>query len=72
MLNRKYLDYMAMLKMNVLHWHLTEGQGWMIETKNTQIILKLAAVLLQERGNKVFMLRKGYAILLNMPENHTL
>ena len=30
---KRYLDYMAMLKMNVFHWHLTEGQGWRIEIK---------------------------------------
>lgn len=28
---KRYLDLMAMLKMNVFHWHLTEGQGWRIE-----------------------------------------
>ena len=30
---KNYLDYLAMLKMNVFHWHLTEGQGWRIEIK---------------------------------------
>ncbi|WP_316788984.1 beta-N-acetylhexosaminidase [Pedobacter frigoris] len=28
---KKYLDMMAMLKMNTFHWHLTEGLGWRIE-----------------------------------------
>jgi len=28
---KKYIDYIAMHKMNVLHWHLTEDQGWRIE-----------------------------------------
>jgi hexosaminidase len=27
------LDIMALLKMNVFHWHLTEDQGWRIEIK---------------------------------------
>jgi hexosaminidase len=27
------LDEMAMLKMNVFHWHLTDDQGWRIEIK---------------------------------------
>lgn len=27
------LDWMAYLKMNVFHWHLTEDQGWRIEIK---------------------------------------
>lgn len=43
---KRYLNYMAMLKMNVFHWHLTEGQGWRIEIKKypklTQIGSKVA------------------------------
>ena len=27
------LDIMALLKMNIFHWHLTEDQGWRIEIK---------------------------------------
>ena len=30
---KKYIDYLAMLKMNYFHWHLTEDQGWRIEIK---------------------------------------
>ncbi|MCE7992684.1 MAG: beta-N-acetylhexosaminidase [Roseivirga sp.] len=30
---RKLLDQMALLKMNVFHWHLTDDQGWRIEIK---------------------------------------
>ncbi len=30
---KKYLSYLAMLKMNYFHWHLTEDQGWRIEIK---------------------------------------
>ena len=30
---KSYLDYMALLKMNYFHWHLTEDQGWRIEIK---------------------------------------
>ena len=28
---KKYIDMALMLKMNVFHWHLTEGLGWRIE-----------------------------------------
>ena len=30
---KKYLDVMAMYKMNRFHWHLTDDQGWRIEIK---------------------------------------
>jgi len=30
---KKYIGYLAMLKMNYFHWHLTEDQGWRIEIK---------------------------------------
>ena len=29
----KYIDYLAMYKLNVFHFHLTEDQGWRIEIK---------------------------------------
>ena len=28
---KRYIDYLAMHKMNVFHWHLTEDQGWRVE-----------------------------------------
>jgi len=30
---KKYIDLLAMHKMNVFHWHLTDDQGWRIEIK---------------------------------------
>jgi len=30
---KKYIDILAMFKMNTFHWHLTEDQGWRIEIK---------------------------------------
>lgn len=30
---RRYIDYLAMHKMNHFHWHLTDDQGWRIESK---------------------------------------
>lgn len=30
---KKYLDVMALYKLNTFHWHLTDDQGWRIEIK---------------------------------------
>lgn len=30
---KKYIDMIALHKMNIFHWHLTEDQGWRIEIK---------------------------------------
>ena len=30
---KRYIDYLALYKMNVFHWHLTDDQGWRIEIK---------------------------------------
>lgn len=30
---KRYIDYIAMHKMNYFHWHLTDDQGWRIEIK---------------------------------------
>ncbi len=30
---KKYIDYIAMQKLNTFHWHLTEDQGWRIQIK---------------------------------------
>jgi hexosaminidase len=30
---KKYIDYIALHKMNRFHWHLTDDQGWRIEIK---------------------------------------
>ncbi len=30
---KRYIDLLAYHKMNILHWHLTEDQGWRIEIK---------------------------------------
>ncbi len=47
---KKYIDLLALHKMNVFHWHLTEDQGWRIEIKKypklTQIGSKRKETLL--------------------------
>jgi len=40
---KKYIDALAMLKMNTFHWHLTEDQGWRIEIKKYPKLNEVAA-----------------------------
>lgn len=40
---KKYIDALAMLKMNTFHWHLTDDQGWRIEIKKYPKLQEVAA-----------------------------
>ena len=40
---KKYIDVMAMFKMNRFHWHLTEDQGWRIEIKKYPRLTEVGA-----------------------------
>ncbi len=40
---KKYLDLMAMHKMNTFHWHLTEDQGWRIEIRKYPLLTEAGA-----------------------------
>ena len=51
------LDLMALQKLNVLHWHLTEDQGWRIEVKKYP---KLTEVGSQRAGTSKTMLGKQH------------
>ncbi|WP_418510646.1 beta-N-acetylhexosaminidase [Corallibacter sp.] len=40
---KKYIDALAMLKMNTFHWHLTDDQGWRIEIKKYPKLQEISA-----------------------------
>lgn len=40
---KKYIDYIAMYKMNTFHWHLTDDQGWRIEIKKYPKLTEIGA-----------------------------
>lgn len=40
---KKYIDFIALHKMNTFHWHLTEDQGWRIEIKKYPLLTKVGA-----------------------------
>ena len=39
----KYIDYLALHKMNVFHWHLVDDQGWRIEIKKYPKLTEVGA-----------------------------
>lgn len=41
---KKYLDIMAIHKLNVFHWHLTDDQGWRLEIKKYPELTQVGAV----------------------------
>jgi hexosaminidase len=41
---KKYIDMLAMHKMNVFHWHLTEDQGWRIEIKKYPKLTEIGSI----------------------------
>ncbi len=50
---KKYLDLMAMYKLNVFHWHLTEDQGWRIEIKKYPRLTQVGAWRKETMGDGV-------------------
>ncbi len=40
---KKFIDLLALHKMNVFHWHLTEDQGWRIEIKKYPKLTEVGA-----------------------------
>jgi len=40
---KKYIDLIAMHKMNIFHWHLTDDNGWRIEIEKYPLLTEVAA-----------------------------
>ncbi|HSO77655.1 MAG TPA: beta-N-acetylhexosaminidase, partial [Bacteroidales bacterium] len=40
---KRYIDILAMHKMNVFHWHLVDDQGWRIEIKKYPLLTEVGA-----------------------------
>ncbi|MEQ9404575.1 MAG: family 20 glycosylhydrolase [Cyclobacteriaceae bacterium] len=48
---KKYIDLLAYYKMNVLHWHLTEDQGWRIEIDKYPKLTEVSAWRTEKDGS---------------------
>ena len=49
---KKYLDVMALYKMNVFHFHLTDDQGWRIEIKKYPELTSPQTTVFHEKHNQ--------------------
>ena len=47
---KEYIDLMAMYKLNVFHWHLTDDQGWRIEIKKYPKLTQTGAWRVERPG----------------------
>ena len=47
---KRQLDVMAMLKINRMHWHLTEDQGWRLEIKKYPKLTEVGATRIEGEG----------------------
>lgn len=47
---KRYIDDMAKYKFNVLHWHLTDDQGWRIEIKSLPKLTQVGAWRVNKTG----------------------
>jgi len=48
----RYIDLLAYHKMNVLHWHLTEDQGWRIEIDKYPKLTEIGAWRTEKNGDR--------------------
>lgn len=47
---KKHIDVMALFKLNKLHWHLTEDQGWRIEIKKYPKLTEIGSKRIEGEG----------------------
>ncbi len=48
---KKYIDILAMHKINTFHWHLTEDQGWRIEIKKYPRLTEISSKRAETMGD---------------------
>ncbi|HSD62413.1 MAG TPA: family 20 glycosylhydrolase [Ignavibacteriaceae bacterium] len=57
---KKYLDLLAMYKLNYFHWHLTDDNGWRIEIKKYPLLTKISSWRVnREKWDKWLPVQRG-------------
>ena len=49
---KRYIDLLAFYKMNTLHWHITEDQGWRLEIKKYPKLTEIGAWRTEKDGTR--------------------
>ncbi len=64
---RRYLDWMAGLKLNKFHWHLSDDQGWRIESKRFPRLHEVGAWRTEADGSRYggFYTRRQIKLVLD-------
>ena len=62
---KKYIDYIAMYKMNILHLHLTDDQGWRIEIKSWPKLAEYGGKTQVGGGDGGFLTQEEYTEIIN-------
>ena len=62
---KKYIDYLARYKMNILHLHLSDDQGWRIEIKKWPKLTEIGGSTEVGGGSGGFYTQEQYADLVN-------
>jgi hexosaminidase len=50
----RFIDWMALHKLNVLHWHLTDDQGWRLEIKKYPRLTEVGAWRVPAGGDRLY------------------
>ncbi len=50
---KRFIDLMAMYKLNTLHWHLTDDQGWRIEIKQYPLLTEIGSYRVETQKAKL-------------------
>ena len=57
---KTFIDIMALHKLNTLHWHLTDDQGWRIEIEKYPLLTKVGAVRKETKVGHINDKEAGY------------
>jgi len=49
---KKYIDLLALHKLNVFHWHLTDDQGWRLEIKKYPCLTEIGSRRIEKNGSE--------------------